>query len=433
MSTLALCGGEKTVTAPFPHWPRVEPAEIDAVVEALGKSATDWQYLCSAAGGGPTAEFEQAFAAFMGSPHAMCTSGGGPALHIAVMAAGVQAGDEVICSPYTWGQSVSCVLQQCAIPVFADIDSDTYTLDPVSVESCITEHTRAIVAVHLYGHPAEATALRALADDYGLALIEDCAQATGAALDGQRVGTFGDFGCFSIGDGKQMIGGEGGVLLCRDERGYQLANAFGQHPARQSHQVTDPELRRYMDSLIYTYRIHPLAAVIAMGQLPRLDTMNGERDANHRRLSAGLAGLPGIRPPLVKEGCTHVWHQYSPSFVPEEVEGISRELYVRALAAEGVPLSLGYVRQPIYLRPSFQDKRYFLGRGLPWSLGYRRVDYRRGDCPNAEERCDRLELSLGAGPGWIGDQSELVDQILAAFEKVTGRLDEVRAFAAREA
>lgn len=432
MSKLALCGGEPTVTLKAPGWPQVGEAEIEAVTAALRRSGDDWEVLCSAAGGGPTGEFETAFAEFMGSPYAMCTAGGGPALHIAVMAAGVEAGDEVICSPYTWGQSVSCVLQQCAVPVFADIDPETYTLDPASVEACITEHTRAIVVVHLYGHPAEMAALSELADDYGLALIEDCAQATGATIGGQRVGTFGHFGCFSIGDGKQLIGGEGGVLLCRDERGYELANAFGQHPMRQGRTVRDPALQRYTDSLIYTYRIHPLAAVIAQTMLPRLDSMNAERRANHDRLSAGLADLPGIAPVAVADGCEHVYHQYSPTFVPDEVEGVPRELYSRAVAAEGAPLSMGYVRQPIYLRPTFQDRHYFYGRGLPWSMAYRRVEYRPGDCPVAEHRCAEVELSSGGGPAWLGDQSALIDQILDAFGKVAEHLDELRKLAAAE-
>ncbi len=426
MPKLAISGGPKAVNLTSPPWPVVGDAEISAVADAMRSSPASWEYLCSAAGGGPTADFEEAFAEFMGAEHAMCTAGGGPSLHIAVMAAGVEAGDEVIVTPYSWGQSVSCVLQQNAIPVFADIDPDTYALDADSIERCISPFTKAIVVVHLYGHPADMDSILAVARKHDLKVIEDCAQATGALYKGQRVGTIGDFGCFSIGDGKQLIGGEGGVLLTNDSRGYELANAFGQHPARQGSQVHDPELRRLMDSLIYTYRIHPLAAVIAQEQLPHLDTWNAERRANHERLWDGLASIPGVDPVTVAPDCEHVYHMGSPSFAPDDVEGVSRATYVKALAAEGVPIGMGYVGTPIHLRPRMQEKNYFFGKGYPWTCAQRDVTYAAGDCPVAEARCANTELTLGGGPSWRGDQSALVDQILGAFEKVTADLDGLR-------
>jgi dTDP-4-amino-4,6-dideoxygalactose transaminase len=427
MSTLAIDGGEKAVTLNTGEpWPRAGEEEIEAVVAALRKSREDWEYLCSARGGGPTAEMEQRWAEFMGARFCMATNSGGAALHIAVMAAGVQAGDEVIVSPYTWGQTVSCILQQCAIPVFADIDPETYTLDPADVERKITPYTKAIVVVHLYGHPADMDGIMAVARKHGLKVIEDCAQATGAIYKGRRVGTLGDFGCFSLGDGKQISAGEGGCLLTNDEDLYEEALMVGQHPMRQGWQVKSEERRKWMDSLIYTYRIHPLSAVMIMQQLPHLDAWNAQRRRNHELLTEGLKDIPGIKGVKVADGCEHVYHQYSPTFVPEEVEGVSREVYVKALAAEGVPISLGYVRTPIYLRPRFQQKNYFYGKGLPWSLSQRPIEYRPGDCPVAEHRCAHVELSSGGGPRWLGDQSALVRQILNAFEKVTGQRERLR-------
>lgn len=426
MAQLAIEGGQREVTLKAPSWPLVGQEEIYAVVEALKKSEENWEYLCSAAGGGPTAEFEKAFADFMGAKYAMCTCGGGPALHIAVMASGVEVGDEVIVSPYTWGQTVSCILQQNAIPIFADINPKTYTLDPKSIEEKISPYTRAIVVVHIYGQPADMDSIMEIARKHGLKVIEDCAQATGAIYKGRRVGSIGDFGCFSIGDGKQMIGGEGGVLLTNNAKLYELANVFGQHPARQSHTVTDPELKRYTDSLIYTYRIHPLAAVIAKVQLPYLDQWNSERRKNHDLLSTGLEEIVAIDPPQVASDCEHVYHIYSPSFLPEEVEGVSRQTFVEAIAAEGAPIGLGYVRTPIYLRPRMQEKKYFFGKGYPWTAAQREVIYKKGDCPIAEDRCQRTELSSGGGPRWRGDQTELVNQILKAFHKVTENLETLR-------
>ena len=430
MAKLAIVGGEKTVTLTAPGWPQVGEEEIEAVVAALRKSKDDWQYLCSAAGGGPTAEFEQAFAQFMGARHAMCTCGGGPALHIAVMAAGVQAGDEVIVSGYTWGQTVSCILQQNAIPVFADIDPQTYNLDAASVEQLITDNTKAIVVVHIYGHPADMDAINEVANRYGIMVIEDCAQAVGAKYKGRRVGSLGDIGCYSIGDGKNMIGGEGGVLVCDDDYTWQAAHLYGQHPMRSNSVIQDEELRPWIDSLIYTYRIHPLAAVIAGVQLRYLDQWNAERRRNHELLFEGVKDFPGIRRPYVARDCEHVYHIGAPSFVPEEVEGISRETYVEALAAEGVPIGMGYVRVPIHLRKRMQEREYFYGKHCPWSCRHaaRKITYRAGDCPVANDRCARTELTLGGGCSWRGDQSALVRQILDAFAKVTENLEELREY-----
>lgn len=431
MPILAVNGGSKTVTLSPGSWPRIGEEEIAAVIEGLRRSAQDTNYISAPGGKGPVAEFEQAFASFMGSRFAMTTSGCGPALHIALMAAGVQAGDEVIVSPYSWGQTVSCILHQNAIPVFADIDSRTYTLDPASVESKITERTRAIVVVHIYGHPADMDPIMKIAQKRGLMVIEDNAQATGARYRGRRTGAIGHLGCFSIGDGKNIMGGEGGVLLTNDERLYRRANLMGQHPARH-HEIVkdDPELSPYVDSLIYTYRIHPVSCMICGVQLRHLDEWNAQRRANAEFLSAGLREIPGIEPPHVAPDCEHVYHIYSPTFASEQVEGVSRETFVKALQAEGVPIGLGYVRNPIHLRRILQERNYFYGKGCPWTCRHaaRQVEYRQGDCPVAEDRCARTELVIGGSTAWLGDQRPMMKQYLDAFAKVAENLDELRAF-----
>ncbi|MFQ6097945.1 MAG: DegT/DnrJ/EryC1/StrS family aminotransferase, partial [Armatimonadota bacterium] len=155
---------------------------------------------------------------------------------------------------------------------------------------------------------------------------------------------------------------------------------------------------------------------------------NAERRRNNEYLSAGLNEMPGIEPVYVAPKCEHVYHIYSPTFVPEEVEGVSRETYVEALAAEGVPIGLGYVRVPIHLRPRHRDRQYFYGKQCPWSCAHRARDvtYRKGDCPTAEHRCQHTELTLSGGVAWRGDQTALADQILAAFEKVAQNLDTLR-------
>ena len=428
MAKLALLGGEKTVTLGAGPWPRIGDEEIEAVTAALRRANADYHQITSLVGGGPVAEFERNFASYIGTSMAMTTSGGGPALHIAVMAAGVEAGDEVIVSPYTWGQTVSCILQQNAIPVFADIDERTYNVTAASIESHITDATRAIVVVHIYGHPADMDSIMAVAAEHNLPVIEDCAQAVGAMYRGRHVGAIGHVGCFSLGDGKNLIGGEGGILVTSDEHLYELAGLMGQHPARHTPYVKDENLKKYIDSLIYAYRIHPLAAVIANVGLPHLDELNAQRRRNAEYLSRGLAEIPGIEPPYVAAGCEHVYHIYSPTFIASEVEGVTRHRWVEAVAAEGVPLNSGYVQTPIHLRARHQDHAYFYGKGCPWECRFakRAVEYQRGDCPVAERRCDEQELMIGGSTAWIGDQTALMNQYLDAFRKVTENLDALR-------
>ena len=425
MSELAIFGGPQTVQEPMPQWPTVFPEDVAAVEEALRKSAEDKSNLTSAAGGGPVAQFEKSLQVAFDARHAVATSSGWASLHTALMAVGIEAGDEVIVPPYTWGQSVSCILHQLAIPVFADIDRDTYTLDASSVEARITRFTRAIMVVHLYGQPADMAPILAVARRHGLAVIEDCAQAAGARYRGEAVGTLGDVGCFSIGDGKQMIGGEGGFLLTNSAALYERALLVGQHPARQQRELKDEFLRRQGDSLIFTYRIHPLAAVLCNSQLGHLDEWNADRRRNFARLSQGLAEVDAVRPVVVPEWAEHAYHMYSPSFVAEAAPGVTREAFVQAVRAEGVPLSSGYVKRPIHLWPRIQQQRYVYGRNLPWSLAHRPVEYRAGDCPVAERRCAEEELGMG-GAAWIGDCSAAMDQVVEAFQKVGSALERLR-------
>ena len=267
--------------------------------------------------------------------------------------------------------------------------------------------------------------LLAVARRHGLPVIEDCAQATGGRYRGQYVGTIGDVGCFSFGDGKQIIGGDGGMVLTNDAGIYERACAIGSHPARQERDIQDPALTPYIDSLTYTYRIHPLAAVIIREQLRHMDAWNAERRVNHERLSKGLAGVGGLRPVAETAGGEHVYHRHSPTIVPEELGGLDRATIVAALEAEGVPANLGYVRQPIHLRARFQDRAYFFGRQYPWAAhrsgqGADAVAYRAGDCPVAEQRCASEELDLlgMTAPAWRGGLRSLVDQHVCAVQKV---------------
>jgi len=422
---LALLGGRPEVTLRSPVWPRAGAEERRAAAAAMKAAGSDPSWLTSASGEGVVADFERRFARKMGARHAAAMSGCGPALHTALLAAGVRPGDEVVCPAYSWGQSASCILHAAAIPVFADADPATFNITAETIAPKLSRHTRAIVVAHLFGQTADMDPILRLAKKRRIPVVEDAAQAMGALYKGRRAGTSGDFGCFSIGDGKQVFGGEGGVLLARTRKDFERAVFFGQHPARHARQLTDPELLRLSDSLIQTYRIHPLAAAICRAMLPKLDRLNAERRRNHALLSRGLRGIPGIRTPAVGKGCRHVYHKYCPSFVPEELPGLSRERFAAALHAEGVPVSLGYVRIPLHLRPRMLERRFGNSRDFPWRLhpAGKRIRYRGGDCPQAERICARTELVLAGGACWVGDQSRLIRQIIRAFEKVVSCRD----------
>lgn len=415
-SRLAILGGDKAVSLSLPEWPVLADDEVQAVIDHARRARTDPRELTSIFGGGPVAEFERALTDFFGCPYAISTNSGWAALHTALAAVGVQPGDEVIVPAYTWPQSASCILQQGAIPVYADIDPLTYTLTASAAERCLSPATKAIVVVHLYGQAADMTAIMAFAQAHDLAVIEDCAQATGAMHAGRLVGTIGTVGCFSIGSGKQIVGGEGGFILTASEEVRNRVIALSQHPQRQRTDLpTDFEAP---DGFLPTYRIHPFAATICAAQLPKLQRWNDERRRNLHRLSRALDGCPGIRPAVEADDSRHVYHLYCPTFVPQELPGISRESYVDALIAEGAPVRAGYVRTPLHLRREMLRHR-FLGPGFPWSLGARDVHYRPGDCPVAEDRCAQTDLSVFLGANALGDQSELIDQVAAAFWKVS--------------
>ncbi|MBE7464389.1 MAG: DegT/DnrJ/EryC1/StrS family aminotransferase [Planctomycetes bacterium] len=423
---LAALGGAKSVTAPRTAWPYLTDEEIDAVRENLVKGRTDWTYLCAAPKGGPGGALEERLARELDVPFVVATAGGGPALHIACMSV-LEMGDEAIVTPYSWGQTVSCILQAGGVPIFADIDPETLTLDPKSVEARITPRTKAIVVVHIGGIPADLEGLAAVARKHGVALIEDCAQAQGSLYKGRPVGTFGDFGCFSLGSGKNIAAGECGALVCRTREHFERALLAGMHPARNFAEIQDPERRKWIDSLIYTYRVNAISAGLAVKQMDRLEEMNGWRRANARGLAERLAGVPGIRPQRLPADRDPAWHMITWTFVPEEVPGVTRKQYVKALQAEGVPLGSGYVGTPIHLRPVFQQKRTHYGRGYPWAAHPEgeRIVYRAGDCPVAEKRCAELDLTLGGG-AWMRDEALLLDQIAAAFRKVTSQIERVK-------
>ncbi len=249
------------------------------------------------------AEFEAAFAAYIGVPHAVATSSGSSALQVAMLALGVGPGDRVVTTPFTFAASSNAVIHAGAQPVFVDVDPQTCNLDPGAVEDELRRGgARAILAVHLYGLPSDVVALRALADRYGALLIEDCAQAHGAASGGRRVGSFGDAAIFSFYPTKNMTTGEGGMLTTSDP-----------DVARKARLFVDPrgEAEYAYEVVGFNYRMTEMAGAMGTIQLAALEDRNRQRRENARRLSDGLRGLPWLDLPEEPEGMRHVYNQYT--------------------------------------------------------------------------------------------------------------------------
>lgn len=287
-------------------------------------------------------EFEARFAAWCGVKHAVATSSGTTALHLALMAHGFGPGDEVVTPSFSFVASANCALFVGARPVFADIEPDFFTLDPADVAGRITPRTRAIVAVHLFGQPCDLDALARLADFHGLALIEDACQAHGARWRGRPVGAHGT-ACYSFYATKNMTTGEGGMLTTNDDALAARAGLLREHgsPVRYRH-----------DRLGYNLRLTDLQAAIGLAQLARVEALNGRRQANAAYFDARLGNCAHVRLPRARPNATHVYHQYTLRLVDRD-----RDAAAAALAAAGVGTGI-YYPLPIHQQPLYRDLGY---------------------------------------------------------------------------
>jgi dTDP-4-amino-4,6-dideoxygalactose transaminase len=369
---------------------------------------------------GAIKEFEDRFAEYQGRKFAFAVNSGTASLAVALHVCGVGPGDEVIVSPYTWGATVGCILHNNAVPVFADIDPLTFNFRPDSIEANITESTKAIVAVHIYGHPCDMDPIMEIARKHSLKVVEDCSQAHGATYKGTKVGSIGDIGCFSIQASKNLMGGEGGVLVFDKEDLFDHVVSWASHPSRQFQELQDKPMGKYIDSISPNVRMHAVSAAIANVQLNHLDERLEHRRANFEYLSKLLEDIPGIRPTHVEPDCGHAVHMVPLTYKADELNGTPVEKFRNALALEGLETT-SYVGTPIHLRPRLLEK-HFWGKGCPWDCGHalRKVEYKEGDCPEAEKRCNGEELILSS-VGFHESCRDYLDQIADAFKKTASR------------
>lgn len=427
MNKLALLGGIPAVTIQKEfRWPLISEADIQAVTELLRSGA-----ISDAGYGEATQRLEEDWAAYLGVEFALARVDGTAALHSALFAAGVGAGDEVIVQSYNWIATVGTILAANAVPVFADIDPQTLTLDPADVRRRITPRTRAIMVVHLWGHPAAMDELMALAREHKLTVIEDASHAHGGMYKGRKVGTLGDIGVFSLQASKALPAGEGGLLVTNRREYFERALLLAQSPGRLNLHLQLEEHRRFKNTGFggFKYRINPLNAVIARQQMNHFEERNEIRQRNLDFLTEGLREVRGVRPPYTAPDVTRGgYYGYPLEYKPEELDGLPKETFLAALQAEGVEIA--NERYPLlHLEPMFAEHNP-IGGGWPWSFNEatHRVRTRRGDLPVTEELYPRL-LAIPAYNKVIPCE-DLFAQYLQAFRKVTQNVEQLKTWVA---
>jgi dTDP-4-amino-4,6-dideoxygalactose transaminase len=329
--TLAVDGGEPLITKPFPAWPEFGREEEQLLLEVLHSG--QW---------GGTArnklkEFEERFARLQDAKHAVSAVNGTVAISVALLAAGVGPGDEVIMPPYTFIATATAALLIGAVPVFADVEKDTLLLDPSGIEERITPRTKAIIAVHLAGAIADMTGINAIARRHGLAVIEDAAQAAGAKWEGKGAGALGDLGTFSYQSSKNMTAGEGGMILSDDEAlsdmAWSLCNV-GRVRGGGWYQH---------EHIGWNLRMTEFQAAVLLPQLDRLQVQMAKRSANARLLGDILNGIEGVHPVAYDPRITsHAYHLYLFHIDSAAAIRAGKEEIMRRLSAEGVPVLYGY-------------------------------------------------------------------------------------------
>jgi dTDP-4-amino-4,6-dideoxygalactose transaminase len=345
MSELALLGGKKAKSKPFPVWPYYDSKEEQALKEVL-ESRVWWR-----TPGTKTLEFEKAFAKFHGARHGIAVTNGTAALEVTLAGLGITAGDEVIVPNFTFVATASAVLFANALPVLVDVDPQTYCIDPELAEAAITPRTKAIIAVHMGGHPADLDRLKKICTRHRIALIEDSSHAHASEWRGQRIGSFGVAGTFSFQASKLITAGEGGMIISNNDK-FEVQ-------ARSVHDCGRMPGKWFYSHYIYgsNYRLSEWQGAVLQVQLSRLDEQTRLRHQNARLLDRLLREIPGITPQKLDERCTrNGQYAYIFHFNKKEFAGISTDRFIEAMNAEGVPNQASY--PPLHQLEMFRNGKY---------------------------------------------------------------------------
>lgn len=420
---LAIKGGEPVISrafAPYRCYGDEEVAAATDVVRSGTLSGFYGSWIPSFFGGPKVKAFEAAWAQHFEVPHAVSVNSATSGLMAAVGAIGVEPGDEVIVTPLTMSATAMAIMVWNAIPVFSDVQNTTFTLDPKAIGKKITPRTRAIVVTDIFGHAAEMDEIMAIAAKHGLKVIEDAAQAPGARYRGRYAGAVADIGVYSLNYHKHIHTGEGGMCVTRDPALAERMQMIRNH----AENVVAPKNEENLVNMIgFNFRLGEIEAAMGIEQLKKLPRLVEGRQRAAERLTAGLHEMRGLTPPVVAEGCTHVYYVY-PILIDPQTAGHSKKTIVAALEAEGVP-GLAAAFSNLHLLPMYQRRIAYGSRGYPWTTGEYKssVSYEKGICPVAEELRDKTLFGLQTCMFEFSDAE--VDWVVAAFRKVWDHLDEL--------
>ncbi len=406
MSKLAMKGGEPLRRKPFPKWPIFDDRELDAIGKVLHSGV--WGI-----GGEEKKEFEEKFAAYQDAKYGVAVTNGTAALETALRAAGISTGDEVIMPAYTFMATATAVLHVAGLPVFADIEPDTYTLDPEKVEAAVTGKTKAVLPVHLGGCPADMDGMGRIARRNDLFIIEDACQAWGAEWRKRRVGAIGDLGAFSFQSSKNITSGEGGIVVTNDRSLYELCWSY--HNCGRV--MEGPWYRHDLPGT--NCRMTEFQAAILLVQLTRLEEQTKRRNRNARYLSEKLSKIEGVDPLKRDSRVTnHAYHLFIFRYDAEEFAGLPKNTFIEALRAEGIPCSPGYV--PLY------KEQFMLNlaedRFLSEKYG-KKVDYSHVKLPVTEKAC--YEEAVWLFQNMLLGTTEDMDDVVSAICKIKKNVEEL--------
>ncbi|NLF70769.1 MAG: DegT/DnrJ/EryC1/StrS family aminotransferase [Candidatus Anammoximicrobium sp.] len=400
----ALLGGKPAHQGGWPKWPRWDEAWEPEIVQVLRSG--QW---CGYGGSGKVGEFEAAYAKVLGAKRCVTTSNGTNALITALHVMGVDAGDEVIISPFTFIATYNTVLMHKALPVLADTDPATLTMDPASIESRITERTRAIVPVHIYGMPCDMDPIKAIAKKHNLAVIEDACQAWLADYKGQKCGTLGDLACFSFQNSKHIPVGDGGAITSNSDELMDRCQAFHNVGRATGTFKGSGSFTRGTNCRMNNYQ-----AAMLLPQIDKLVKETKTRQENGDYLIAGLKEIPGIEPVRLPENSRAVWHLFAFRYDATQFHGLSRDKFRQAMSAEGIPCSGGYSE---FYYDGFLDEA-INSRGFQRLFPAQRLKAYRESFEELKGNKQVVQTTVGLFNTLLLADRSAMDHILAAVRKI---------------